>query len=139
MLGFDKTVYIIYYEKKKINHKFYLEDNLTNIINFNNNKLMMSLYNEEKEKDEIKYISIIRELDIEIKEGKIIEIKSINTNNEKQYNIIENNELNENVNNNINEVDNKKYYIKNIIEINNSLILINTKDGKIMTLKKKMN
>ena len=108
---------------------------------------MMSLYNEEKEKDEIKYISIIRELDIEIKnnkryvfvrgEGKIIEIKSINTNNEKQYNIIENNELNENVNNNINEVDNKKYYIKNIIEINNSLILINTKDGKIMTLKKK--
>ena len=148
ILGFEKTIELIYYEQKQIIHTFFLENKLTNIIKFNNDKLMLALYDGEDDKENI---SIIRELIIEIRnnkrkvfvrgEGKITNKNSSNNiNNIRNTNYIENNIVNEKANDDINRVENKKddgTIIKNIIEINNSLILIKTKEGKLMTLNKK--
>ena len=109
IIGFDKIIYLIDFEAKKEITSLYLDNILTNIIKFNDDKLMIGLY------DENKNISIIRELYIECK-----------NNISNPYIIGEGKIDDENDDN-----------IKKILEINYSYILVNTQKGKLIKFKKK--
>ena len=85
---------------------FFLDKKLTNIINFNNDKLLLGLYDEEKK------ISIIREL--ALKSSKYPSVIS-----EGKYD------------------DKKGKNIKNILEINDRYILVNTAEDQLILFKKK--
>ena len=111
IIGFNTSIELINFtEKEKAKYTtFKLDNKLTNIINFNNDKLIMGLYDEDQN------ISIIRELTFKYQNNKL-----------HPYIIGEGN---------YDEKDDDN--IKNIMEINNLYILVNTKKGKLMKLKKK--
>ena len=110
IVGFNTSIELInFIEEKKATTSFILYNKLINIITFNNDKLIIGLYEEDNN------ISIIRELTLKYQNNRV-----------HPY-IIGEGKYDEKDDDNI----------KNIVEINNLNILVNTKKGKLLKFKKK--
>ena len=106
-IGFDFQIKVIDYNKKKLFTSFYLDNKITNMIDFANENIIIGLLDEEKN------VSIIRELKIVFENSQLY-----------PYIVSEGK---------IDEYDN----IEKFIEINPSFILVYTTYGKLMKYEKK--